>query len=269
MADEEARQRRTDARRRRRDDAEIRGGDGVSEAPSDEQEPAPDASQGSTSGADSTALIRTGAKVALLGALIGGAVVAARVAWPSREEADVQDGEKDEDAPGDRRPRQKPDESSRAAVRRKPEADSTEATEGSSRRRRGRNDAPRAGARDGEKSAPPETVPPEAADAGGSGDKTDEQAERDDEDHSAARLARRATAQLAGLTDRTPDGILGMEKTDNGWKMTIAVVEVPRIPSTTDVLASYEVELDEDGDVRGYRAIRRYVRSQREDGGGE
>jgi hypothetical protein len=40
----------------------------------------------------------------------------------------------------------------------------------------------------------------------------------------------------------------------------VEVVEVRRIPDTTDVLALYEVEMDTDGAMEGYRRLRRYAR---------
>ena len=46
----------------------------------------------------------------------------------------------------------------------------------------------------------------------------------------------------------------------DGWKVHVEVVEVRRIPDTTDVLALYEVQVDEDGDLMGYRRLRRYAR---------
>jgi hypothetical protein len=40
----------------------------------------------------------------------------------------------------------------------------------------------------------------------------------------------------------------------------VEVVEVRRIPDTTDVLALYEVTTDSDGILQGYRRLRRYAR---------
>jgi hypothetical protein len=40
------------------------------------------------------------------------------------------------------------------------------------------------------------------------------------------------------------------------------VVELNRIPETTDVMASYEMELDDDRNLRRYQQVRRYNRSQ-------
>lgn len=47
---------------------------------------------------------------------------------------------------------------------------------------------------------------------------------------------------------------------DKNWRVCVDVVEVARIPDTTSLMATYEVDLDEDGDLLGYRRVRRYHR---------
>ena len=42
----------------------------------------------------------------------------------------------------------------------------------------------------------------------------------------------------------------GLERTEEGWRVMVEVVEVRRIPETTDVLALYEIAIDDDGDSR-------------------
>jgi hypothetical protein len=79
---------------------------------------------------------------------------------------------------------------------------------------------------------------------------------------SAADIAQSAAAQLAALSGQEVEGVTALERTDDGWKVQIEVVELRRIPSTTDVLASYEVVVDSDGDLEGYRRVRRYTRGQ-------
>ena len=44
------------------------------------------------------------------------------------------------------------------------------------------------------------------------------------------------------------------------------MLELRRIPNTTDVLASYDVEVDSDGELQGYRRVHRYVRGVPEGG---
>lgn len=72
--------------------------------------------------------------------------------------------------------------------------------------------------------------------------------------------AREAAQQLLELTGRDVEGVTGLERTDDGWRVEVEVVEVRRIPDTTDMLALYELTVDEDGELEGYRRIRRYTR---------
>ncbi|WP_433004093.1 gas vesicle protein [Kribbella sp. CA-294648] len=74
-----------------------------------------------------------------------------------------------------------------------------------------------------------------------------------------------AAAELAELIGQMPEGIVGVEKTDDGWQVQLEVVESRRIPETTDILAIYEVDVDTDGSVTGYRRLHRYVRGRTEE----
>jgi hypothetical protein len=73
-------------------------------------------------------------------------------------------------------------------------------------------------------------------------------------------VAASAALELLELTGRQAEGVTGLQKTDDGWTVQVEVVEVRRIPDTTDVLALYEVETDGHGSMLGYRRIRRYTR---------
>lgn len=83
----------------------------------------------------------------------------------------------------------------------------------------------------------------------------------------AAQLTRRACAELAELLGRDPEGVVSMERTDDGWRLGVEVVETRRIPDTADVLAEYDVEVDKRGRLVGYRRARRYARGQVRDDG--
>ena len=82
---------------------------------------------------------------------------------------------------------------------------------------------------------------------------------------SPAKLARRAADELAELIGREPETIVSLERTEDGWRIGLAVLELARIPDTADVLADYEVETDEDGNLMGYRRTRRYARGRVQD----
>ena len=79
---------------------------------------------------------------------------------------------------------------------------------------------------------------------------------------SAAELAQSARSQLAELTGRLPESVLGLHKDDDGWKVTVEVVELSRIPPSTDLLGCYVVTLDDQGELLGYERVRRYQRGQ-------
>lgn len=73
--------------------------------------------------------------------------------------------------------------------------------------------------------------------------------------------ARNAKAQLAELTGHQPESVSAFERTDDGYRLQVELVELERVPPTTSVLATYDVELDPSGDLRDYRRVRRYYRN--------
>lgn len=77
-----------------------------------------------------------------------------------------------------------------------------------------------------------------------------------------AELARTAVRTLAALTGRQPESVLGLRKDDDGWQVLVEVVELQRIPNSTDLLGCYAVSLDKDGEVVGYERRRRYQRGE-------
>lgn len=84
----------------------------------------------------------------------------------------------------------------------------------------------------------------------------------------AMKVARMAAQQLAELTGRAPESVIGISRSDDGFTVELEVVESRRIPDSADILATYEVETDEDGDLVGYRRARRYLRGKGSDGDG-
>lgn len=77
-----------------------------------------------------------------------------------------------------------------------------------------------------------------------------------------AELARTAVTTLAQLTGRQPETVLGLRKEEDGWQVLVEVLEMHRIPNSTDLLGCYAVTLDDRGDVVGYERRRRYQRGQ-------
>jgi hypothetical protein len=78
----------------------------------------------------------------------------------------------------------------------------------------------------------------------------------------AGNAASEAKQQLQELLGRPAESVSSLERTHDGWVVVLEVVELERIPESTDVLASYELELDEELNFRRYQQARRYTRSQ-------
>ncbi|MFD3918940.1 gas vesicle protein [Streptomyces sp. NPDC058595] len=78
----------------------------------------------------------------------------------------------------------------------------------------------------------------------------------------AEEAAERACQSLRKLIRHRPEGVSAVSRTDDGWHVDVDVLELPRIPDTTSLLATYEVDIDEDGSLLQYRRVRRYRRGQ-------
>jgi Gas vesicle synthesis protein GvpO len=75
-------------------------------------------------------------------------------------------------------------------------------------------------------------------------------------------LVRDAALQLAVLTGQRPEKVLGLEPADNGLRVKFELVELERIPHSTDVLGCYVVEVDDDGELVSYERRGRYQRGR-------
>jgi hypothetical protein len=75
-------------------------------------------------------------------------------------------------------------------------------------------------------------------------------------------IAISAVQQVQDLIGRPVESVTGMEKDGDEWTVTLEVLELQRVPSTTDVLGKYEVTLDKDGELTGAQRTRRYPRAE-------
>jgi hypothetical protein len=71
-----------------------------------------------------------------------------------------------------------------------------------------------------------------------------------------------ALQQVMDLTGKAAESITDVERTSDGWRIGIEVIEDRRIPSSADILATYRAEMDEDGELVSYQRVRRYPRGR-------
>ena len=82
-------------------------------------------------------------------------------------------------------------------------------------------------------------------------------------------LIETAREQVADVTGHDVEGVSALHREeDSGWTVTVEVLELERVPSTMDLLASYDVTLSDDGDILGFERRRRYHRAAVNDNGG-
>ena len=223
MADmTDAQKKRQEARRKRRSQ---------SEKPKPEQDDSSDTQRSDTQNGEPLEAVKQAAKVAAAGAAVGAAAAAARAFahhgndGGNEQQTDEPEGDEPEaEAQQDDEPKaEQPEEQ-------QPEAQQPEAQ---------LQDEPEP------TPAAPKPEPVQGASLG-----------------EAGKAMRTARDQLQELLGKAVESASALERTKNGWVTTLEVVEVSRIPETTDVLASYELELDENLGLRSYRQVRRYSRSQ-------
>jgi hypothetical protein len=77
-----------------------------------------------------------------------------------------------------------------------------------------------------------------------------------------AEIARWAKEQLVEITGHPADTVSALRKDEEGWHVTIDVLEMKYVPDTRDVLATYETLVDDEGTLVSYQRTRRYVRGE-------
>ncbi len=68
--------------------------------------------------------------------------------------------------------------------------------------------------------------------------------------------------QLTELVGHEAESVSMVAGDEDGWRLHIEMVELERVPQTTSVLATYEVQADRSGNVQSYQRLRRYTRNQ-------
>ncbi len=78
----------------------------------------------------------------------------------------------------------------------------------------------------------------------------------------AAEITQEAKTQLSELTGLEAATVSSLNKTEEGWSVEVEMVELKHVPDSQDVLGTYEVNLDQEGNLLGYQRTRRYRRDK-------
>jgi hypothetical protein len=82
----------------------------------------------------------------------------------------------------------------------------------------------------------------------------------------AASMIARAKEHVEAVLGSPAESVSGIGRENGNWRVNVEVVQMRRIPESTDILASYTVVLDTDGNLISVQELRRYRRSRAEDG---
>lgn len=96
------------------------------------------------------------------------------------------------------------------------------------------------------------------------------QPKRDSDSDSNGRMSARdltlaAKRTIEDLTGFAPEAVSGFQWDGEAWLVSVDVCELERVPNTTDVMATYVVQLDDQGGLLGYKRERRYQRGHAEE----
>jgi hypothetical protein len=64
-----------------------------------------------------------------------------------------------------------------------------------------------------------------------------------------------ATIQLRNILGLDLSRIIEASRIEDGWHITVELIERKAVPDTQDLLGTYEVELDRYGDIMGYERV--------------
>jgi hypothetical protein len=71
-----------------------------------------------------------------------------------------------------------------------------------------------------------------------------------------------ARAAVQSITGTEPEVVSRCERQDANWRVMVEVIETKAKLHDNDLLASYQIDIDADGEIIGYDRVRRYKRMQ-------
>lgn len=74
-------------------------------------------------------------------------------------------------------------------------------------------------------------------------------------------MVRDAVNQFIELSGTEPERVCGVRSTENGWSVLVDVLDLERVPSTTSVMSTFRIDIDNDGQLIGYERLRRFTRA--------
>ncbi|MDI6655302.1 MAG: gas vesicle protein GvpO [Candidatus Hydrothermarchaeota archaeon] len=68
-------------------------------------------------------------------------------------------------------------------------------------------------------------------------------------------IGKSASSLIESLLNKKPEGVISVTKEGKEWKVAVEVLERKAVPDTQDILGKYELRLDENENILGYKRI--------------
>ena len=68
-------------------------------------------------------------------------------------------------------------------------------------------------------------------------------------------ISKRAIEAFESVLKRKAESVVSMSKEAEGWKAVVEVLERRAVPDTQDLLARYELTLNDEGELLGYKQV--------------
>ncbi len=69
-------------------------------------------------------------------------------------------------------------------------------------------------------------------------------------------LVNKLRTEFPPLINLQASSVVGVSRSDDGWVVSIEMIEKKSIPDSMDVLGCYEVKLDDGGEIRDFSRVR-------------
>jgi hypothetical protein len=71
-----------------------------------------------------------------------------------------------------------------------------------------------------------------------------------------AQLVNKLVTEFPPLINLKPSSVVAISRSEDGWVVSIEMIEKKSIPDSMDVLGCYEVSLDGSGNIRDFSRVR-------------
>lgn len=68
-------------------------------------------------------------------------------------------------------------------------------------------------------------------------------------------IGKLAIEAIQSLVNKKPESVVSISKEAKGWKAVLDVLERRAVPDTQDLLGRYELTLNEEGELLGYKQV--------------